>query len=104
MNNLIYYVTRGLWSFAGIGNIVIAVTANTDSILMKVFVFLTGVITLLLSILFGAFLRHITGHEKDREALFKELSNYTRQERCNDRYGAVLQRLDDIKSAVCNKD
>lgn len=86
--NIVDCVIRSMLALAGIGNIVLA--ANTDgndgeSILIKVLVFLGGVIMLLLSVFFTGFMVHLANHSKDRRILF----------------GEIKERLDEIKRAVC---
>jgi len=88
--NITYYIARPLWTLAGVGNILLATTIDGDdknSLLVRIIVILCGVITVWLSIFFGAFLKHLAEHSKDRRILFEDINN----------------RLNEIKEAVCPK-
>jgi hypothetical protein len=88
--NIIDYGVRSLLAAAGISNIVLAAVTDGDdgkSILIKIVVLLTGIITLLLSVFFTGFMVHLANHTKDRRILFEEINN----------------RLNEIKAAVCKK-
>jgi len=85
---VIDYAIRSLFALAGAGNIVLATTAETNNgndILIKILLFMSGIITLLISIFFSGFIAHVVNHSKDRKILFAE----------------IKERLDEIKIEVC---
>lgn len=73
-----YLAIQGLWSTAGIFTMVLGAVAETD-IWIRVVVALCGVLSLLLSLLLGGFVKHIIGHEEYSRGLYRELD--TRAER-----------------------
>jgi hypothetical protein len=85
MVNIMDYMIRCLLGLMGVGNITLATLDNSNDILLKVLLFMSGIITLLLSVFFTGFMVHLTNHSKDRRILFEEINN----------------RLDEIKKAVC---
>lgn len=97
-----YYGLRTLWSSMGIG--ILAVAAIPDSFWQKIFVVLCGIITLMMSILLGSYVRHLTSHSKDREKLFEVLEEkYTRKDLFDERTENMKQSLDRIETALGTK-
>ena len=75
MGNITDYVVRFLLAIAGIGNITLATLENeSNSLLLKILLFMSGVITLLLSVFFTGFMIHLANHSRDRSILFGEIN------------------------------
>jgi hypothetical protein len=72
------YGVRVLWTGAGVCTLTLGAVAETDWALRLVTV-LCGILTLLLSLLLGGFVKHLVGHEAYSQALYAELDR--RQER-----------------------
>lgn len=74
----IEYGVRVLWTGAGLCTMTLAALPETDWGVRLVMI-LCGILTLLLSILLGGFVKHIVGHEAYSQRLYAELDR--RQER-----------------------
>ena len=81
MNGISYYAVRILWTGTGATTTVLAAVADVDPWL-KVFVGLCGVITLLLSILLGGFVKHLASHDQHSRALDDRLKHIPDKEQC----------------------
>lgn len=73
MQNTFYYLTRTLWTGSGVLAMAAGSIDTSEETLLKLLMFLTGIVTLLLSLLLGGFIKHLTGHQQDRAALFTSI-------------------------------
>ena len=75
MSNLICYGTRGLWAGSGVFAILLGQAVGNEALLLKILMMLSGIITILLSILLGGFVKHLAGHQQDRAIIFEGIEN-----------------------------
>ena len=73
----VYYAVRVLWTSSGLGTVILGATAGSEDWLVRAFVVMSGIVTLLLSILLGGFVKHLAGHQADRADVFQALENRT---------------------------
>jgi hypothetical protein len=84
---VMYYAIRGLWT--GSGLCVLAVGAVGEaSWEARLLVILSGVVTLLLSILLGGFVKHLAQHQEYNQSLQQRLNGQV------DRLFVVLEKAD----------
>lgn len=104
MDALTYVAVRGLWSGAGLCTIVLGAATDTD-IWVRFVVVLCGLLSLLLSLLLGGFVKHITAHEEYSRGLYRELDaraerlfeglrGFVTEAKCADREAAVTATAD----------
>ena len=93
MNGSIAIIVEILWVSCGLGSIAVATVANTEDFWVKIVTFLCGVLTLLMSVLFASYIKHISSHAKERESLVKDKD-------CDDRRQIMCQKLDWIMKAM----
>jgi len=88
-----YIVTRILWTGMGLSAITLGVVTETD-FWVKAVVALGGLVSLLLSILFGGFVKHLASHGDHTQALACQLD-----ERCERLFQllAKTQTLEDCR-------
>ena len=85
---------------AGVGNIAMVTAANsqgnTSDLLLKMLLFVTGILTVLVSLFFGGFIKHLVEHSKDRRELFNDIAN--RLQAIKTDFDTEIKK---IKKAVC---
>ena len=82
-----YYGIRGLWTTSGVCTLAVGALGDT-SWEARLLVILSGVVTLLLSILLGGFVKHLAAHQEYNETLQQRLNGQA------DRLFAVLEKAD----------
>lgn len=75
-----------LWVGCGIGNIILA-AIDTEAFWVRIVTFLCGVLTLLMSVLFASYIKHLVSHSKDRDDFVKDND-------CMERRNIMCQKLD----------
>jgi hypothetical protein len=82
-----YYTIRGLWTGAGLCTLAVGAVGES-SWEARLLVILSGVVTLLLSILLGGFVKHLSQHQDYNQSLQQRLNGQA------DRLFTVLEKAD----------
>ena len=72
LSTMTYYATRVLWTGTGVSTVILGATVIEDWH-TKALLMVTGLLTTLLSLLFGGFIKHLAGHQNDRNLIFADL-------------------------------
>ena len=99
MQLILSFTIRTIWFGMGLANIAIGVI-GTDEILSKILTILCGLLTVIMSILLGGFIKHLAGHSSDSDRLFKVLDGYVQKELCTERVERIEEKIDGLKETI----
>ncbi len=103
-SGITYYVFRGLWTSSGVCALTLG-AVGTNDFTAKLVLILTGLLTTLMSLLFGSFIKHLTTHTQDRNLIFadlekkhtkllKQIEKVQSKERCAEVHGVLWERME----------
>ncbi len=69
----VYYGIRTLWTGTGLYTTVLGASVTEDWHTKAILV-LSGLLTTFVSLLFGGFIKHLAGHQNDRNLIFDDLN------------------------------